>query len=201
MKRNLYSLRNFTDLTKPDFIFLSEPQIFTSDLPHCMSHFGDEYCSELNSEDKFDIEIAMNKRKATGGTMVLWKKCLDKYVTIHPVHSTSFLPLVFSPPDSPVSVHIALYLPTSGKEAEFVDQITQLSNCLDDLRELYEDCLIFIRGDGNVNTNNLDRTKVFSTFLSFHNLEQVFIDHKTYHHFLGGGAFDSNFDPNQLELG
>ena len=159
-----------------------------------MTLFQGEYSSELNSEDKLNPEIAMAKHKATGGTMVLWKRSLDKYISIHPVECTGFLPVVYNPPGSPISIHIALYLPTSGRDIDFIDQITQLSNCIDDLNEKYQDCLIFLRGDANVNKNNHDRVKIFSTFLSSHNLVQISIEHKTYHHFLGGGAFDSNID-------
>ena len=159
-----------------------------------MSHFIGEYCSELNSEDTHDPEVALLKHKPVGGTMVMWRRSLDKYVSIHPVSTTAFLPLVYRPPGSPVSIHISLYLATSGKEIDFTEQITLLNNCIDDLREMYEGCLIFIRGDGNVNHNNHERMKILSIFLSNNNLVLTKIDHKCYHHFLGGGAFDSNID-------
>ena len=119
---------------------------------------------------------------------------LDQHMSIHQVTSTSFLPLVFSPPGCPLSVHFAIYLSISGREADFLDQISQLSNCIDELNEKYEDCLVFIRGDGNVNSNNIDRMRLLKAFLNNHSLMQVVISHKTYHHFLGGGSFDSNVD-------
>ena len=194
LKRNMFSLKNYTDLESPDFVFLSEPQIFSSDLAYCMSPFRGEYSCELNSAEKCDPLLAMTRTRAHGGVLVMWKKSLDKYVSVYPVDSPSFLPVVYSPPGSPISVHIALYLPTSGKEAEFIETITLLSNTIDDINEKYESCLIFIRGDGNVNPNNSDRMVVFSSFTSAFNLVQIPIKHKTYHHFLGGGAFDSNID-------
>ena len=159
-----------------------------------MSFFKGEFCSELNSEDKNDQDIPMSRNRALGGTMVLWKKSLDKYISVHPSSSPSFLPVIFRPPGSPVSVHLAIYLPTSGKEVEFLEQIILLSNCLDDISNLHGDCLIYIRGDANVNTNNRARCRIFSSFLAKYRLVQTPIKHKTYHHFLGGGAFDSNID-------
>ena len=153
-----------------------------------------EYNWELNSEDKLDQDVALNKSKATGGTMVMWKTELTEYVTIQPVKSTSFLPIIFSPPGSPVTVHIALYLPTAGRDIDYVDQITKLDNCIADLKAKHEDCVVFIRGDGNTNANNKERKKILEYFLSRNQLIQVPIDHCTYHHFLGGGAFDSNID-------
>ena len=73
-------------------------------------------------------------------------------------------------------------------------QITQLSICIEEITSKYNDCLIFIRGDGNVNPNNQGRVKILSSFLKTHSLKQSEINHKTYHHFLGGGVFDSNID-------
>ena len=190
----MHGLHGFINLVNPDLVLLSEPMIFASDLDYCMSIFKGEYSFHLNSEDRLDPEIALSKTKALGGTLVMWRKSLDKFVTIHPSPSTSFLPLVLSPPGCPVSIHIAIYLPTSGKETQFLEEILLLENTLDELRDLYQDCLIYIKGDGNVNPNNKDRSEIFQNFLSNNHLKLVNITHKTYHHFLGGGAFDSNID-------
>ena len=100
LKRNMYSLSTFTKLKSPDLVFLSEPQIFTSDLTNCMALFRGEYSCELNTEEKLDPDFAMTKSKAAGGTMVLWKKSLDKYITVHQSDSSSFLPIIYSPPCS-----------------------------------------------------------------------------------------------------
>ena len=194
MKRNVFSLRNLVDKTSPDLIFLSEIQLFSSDVSHCMSMFKGEYICEINSEDKHDIEISMTKSKACGGTMILWRKSLDKYISVFPHTSSSFLPVIFSPPGSPISAHFALYLPTSGKEDDFLNQFCQLSLCIDEILEKFPDCLLFIRGDGNINTNNMNRVQMLASFLSTFSLKQLKINHKTYHHFMGRGSFDSNID-------
>ena len=159
-----------------------------------MEMFRGEYSSELNTEDKHTPDLAILRHKAVGGTMALWKRSIDKYISVFPVLSTAFLPIIYTPPHLPVSAHIAIYLPTAGKDAEFLEEITELSNCINAIGEKYADCLVFIRGDGNVNQNNIDRVKIFSHFLSTHNLINIPLDHKTYHHFLGGGAFDSSID-------
>ena len=124
----------------------------------------------------------MIRTKAIGGTMVLWKHSIDKYISLYRTPSTSFLPIIYNPPECPVSIHIALYMPTSGKETEFIEQIVPLSNCLNELKQQCEDCLIYLRGDGNVNPNNIERTRIFNSFVSNHNLVQSNIQHKTYHH-------------------
>ena len=194
LKRNSYSLKTIVDESSPDFVFISEPNIFNSDVKSCMTLFSDEFCYELNAEDKHNEDIAMMKSKASGGTMVMWRRALDKYISVHPVATTSFLPIVFSPPDSVISIHIALYLPTAGREGEYMEQIALLNNCIEDLKITYKNPIIFIRGDGNTNPNNKERSNVLSYFMRSNGLSQVDISHKTYHHFLGGGSFDSSID-------
>ena len=126
--------------------------------------------------------------------MILWKSSLDQFITVHPVPTTSFLPIIFNHPGSPISVHIALYLPTSGQESEFVEQITLLSMTIDDLKEKYSDPLIYIRGDSNVNDNNKERAKIFDNFCNTLHMTNIPTNHKAYHHFLGDGLFDSCID-------
>ena len=101
---NLYSLRKYTDLTQPDLIFLSEPQIFQSDLHHSMSLFKGEDSCELNSEEKFDFEASMIRTKAIGGTMVLWKHSIDKYISLYITPSTCSLPIIYYPPECPAFI-------------------------------------------------------------------------------------------------
>ena len=98
MKRNLFSLRNFTDLHSPELIFLSEPQMFQSDLPLISNYFKGEYSLALNSEDLHKPELSLTSSKAKGGTMILWSKKLDPYLTVHLPKSASFLPIVFDIP-------------------------------------------------------------------------------------------------------
>ena len=136
--------------------------------------------------------------------MIVWKKEFDAHITVHPVTTSSFLPIIFSPPGAPVSIHIALYLPTSGKENEFIEQICLLRLTVEELLDKYPNCLIFLRGDSNVNSNNKSRFKMFSDLLSHFSLVTIPLYHKTYHHFLGGGLFDSEIDiiavPKSLPL-
>ena len=116
---------------------MAEPQIFQSELQYCMAPFRGEYSYELNSADKFYPELAMTRTHARGGTMIMWKSSLDRYVTVYQVSTPSFLPVIYSPPGYPTSVHIALYLPTAGREADFLEQLAQLSSCLSELTVLF----------------------------------------------------------------
>ena len=58
----------------------------------------------------------------------------------------------------------------------------------------YPGAVLFLRGDSNVNPNNKPRSRIFSNFCDELKLKNVPIHHKTYHHFLGQGAFDSSID-------
>ena len=147
LKRNILNLKHFIDEHLPDLVFLSEPQAFSFDLKRHMELIGDSYCGELNSDDKHDEELPLFKNKSHGGTMVIWKRTIDKYISIYPVPSSSYLPVIFSPPGSPVSVHIALYLPTSGQESKFVNEISQLRIIIEEIQEKYPDCFLYLRGD------------------------------------------------------
>ena len=181
-------------MSNPEFIFLNEVQIFMFDVDQVTPLFQGEYCHVTNTEDLHDKELGLIKNRAHGGTMILWKRNLDKYVTTLPILTSSFLPILFSPPGSPPSVHISLYLPTSGREAEFVEEISKLTVFLEDHLENNPEHIVYIRGDSNVNKNHKDRMRIMKHFMNTLNLMPAPIEHRTYHHFLGNGLFDSNID-------
>ena len=54
--------------------------------------------------------------------------------------------------------------------------------------------MVYLRGDSNANTNNKQRYNIFENFLKSMKLNNVSIPHKTYHHFVGDGLYDSNID-------
>ena len=89
--------------------------------------------------------------------MALWKRHLDQYVSVLASSSSSFLPIVFSFPDLPVTILITLYLPTAGKDVEFVEEIAKLDGCIDDLSAKHPESVIFIKGDANVNRGDKNR--------------------------------------------
>ena len=126
--------------------------------------------------------------------MILWKKWLDPYIKVISVMSQAFLPVVLTLPGCQPSVHVALYLPTHGHDVEFVTELANLRNCLDNLIDDYDNPLIYLRGDGNVNIKNVTRVKLLDSLVSAYKLSKSNMHHKTYHHFVGGGQFDSNVD-------
>ena len=126
--------------------------------------------------------------------MIFWKKSFEKFITVLPCTTSSFLPVLFKPPGYQASVHISLYLPTSGLESEFVEEISALRTFIEEHLEKNPEHLLYIRGDTNVNSNHTTRVQIFRDFLSKTLLKSIEIGHKTYHHFIGNGLFDSNID-------
>ena len=142
-----------------------------------------------------DPELPFKKSKAKGGTMIIWKKWMDPYITIHNnVHSSSFQAMILSLPNYETSIHVSVYLPTSGKDQEFTNHLTDLYNCLEELVLTYPNAKTFLRGDFNVNPNNTTRSIQLNAFQRAFRLMSVCIPHKTYHHFVGQGRFDSAID-------
>ena len=189
-KKNLFSLKNFTDLHRPDLIFISEPQIFQSDLQNCMTYFYGDYSSSLNSEDFHNPDLALSKTKAKGGTLVMWKNYLSPFITIIPVDTPAFLPVLLTIPHFLPSIHIALYLPTAGKETQYVHELSELKVCVEALQQRFPNSPVFIRGDANSSKTNNSRNLLFTAFCQEYNLNRVPIGHNTYHHFLGQGKSD-----------
>ena len=192
--RSKYKLLNFVNIYQPDLIFLSEPMLYQCDLEHEMALFSHQYMAVLSSDDLFDNELPMLRQRAKGGTMVLWKIELQQNIKPLPLMSPSFLPVLFTPQNLKPSIHISIYLPTSGKEDDFVAAITDLKNFIEEIRLMYPDAHLFIRGDANVNENHRTRSSVLKSFCSQLHLCRLPIGHSTDHHFIGDGISDSELD-------
>lgn len=152
------------------------------------------YTPYLSSDDLFDPEIIFRKQRAKGGSMVMVNKSIDSFVTLLPPPSSAITPILLQIPGLQTSVHISLYLPTSSQEHEFISQISNLRHLIENVIDTYDNPLVFIRGDGNANINNISRHQLLHNLLSDFGMKTVDIPHKTYHHFVGNGQYDSNID-------
>ena len=194
LRRNIFSIQHFLSKLMPDLVFLSEPQIFAHDLDLVMTYLRGEYCCSLNSPDMYDLELPLASSRAHGGTMVLWKTCHDPFISILPPTLSSFLPVLFQPPGCPPSIHKCVYLPTLGKESQFIDELAELSRRIDELTILYPEASFFLRGDFNVNDRIKSRKDLLEYFKEDQRLTETTINHPTYHHFMGNGSSDSHLD-------
>ena len=194
IKSSIFSLMDFLDTRAPDLVFISESQTFQSDIKPLMQTLQCKYDYFLNSDDLHSPEVSVKQAFSYGGTLLLWKNELTSFISIFPVDTPAFTPLILKAPETPVSAHIALYLPTQGKDQEFFNEIVNLRICLNDIQQEYPGCLFFLRGDSNVNPNNRKRVTVLRQLMEDFSLKMVNITHKTYHHFKGNGESDSNID-------
>ena len=194
VKTHKYFLQELILSEVPDLVLLSEPQSYQTDIRQALEGVQQEYDFWLNSDDMYDPELPLIKARAVGGTLALWRRWLEPYISVYPVQSSAFLPLVLKLPDSRTSVHIALYLPTHGRDADFVSELANLKNCIDDICTIHKDALVFIRGDSNCNAKNTNRMQLLAHFKEEFSLTQIPVLHPTYHHFVGDGKYDSNID-------
>ena len=126
--------------------------------------------------------------------MLIWDKNLDPFLEVYKPVSPAFMVAILKIPGYKTSVHLSIYLPTHGKDYEFVNEMANLRNCLDDLIEQYSDPIVYIRGDGNVNKNNIPRVVLLQQLVNDYSLVSVDTGHTTYHHFVGQGEYDSKID-------
>ena len=194
VKANIYTLKHFLVQHTPDLCFLSEPQLFSTDADLIKKAMAGEYCFFLNSEDLYEPDLPLKKSRTFGGTLCLWKRYLDPYITVAPPVTPSVLVLALKLPNHCISVHIAIYLPTHGKDNEYVAALGELDSCIDNMKSLYPTAAIFVRGDANTSAKNKKRNILFAHLLRKNRLSAVDIHHKTYHHFTGHGSSDSNLD-------
>ena len=192
-RRNYLNLKHFCDDYQPQMVFLSEPQIFHCDIDLLASSFRGQYSFLLNSEETSNPELALDCAKAHGGTMILWRSELDPYVVPLPTTSPSFLPILLKIPGFTPSIHVALYLPTSGKDPDFVSALSLLDNFIEEVASTHN-CPIYIRGDANCNPRNLARSSLLDHFCSKYKFSSTDFKHPSHHHFTGQGLHDAQLD-------
>ena len=118
-KRGASSLSHFVKSHQPALLFLSEPQLFQCDSSLALEPVLGNYCHHLNSEDSYYPELALESRKAKGGTLCIWHSALDPFITILPTTSPAVLPLLLSIPGLTPSAHIGTIEPKLTKLTDF----------------------------------------------------------------------------------
>ena len=193
-RRNVFNLVYFINHHNPDFISISEPQIFAHDLLLAMGPICGEYKACLNSADRFDPGLPLVESRAHGGTLMLWKTSLDPYVFVCPLTTTSFLSIIFHPPGFLPTIHVAVYLPTAGQDCHFIDELAKLNLAIEEFGASHPEALLYLRGDFNASFSNTRRSELLKHFCSSHGLLEVPLSSPSYHHFTGNGLSDSFLD-------
>ena len=133
-KRGVSALSHLSSLNPTALMFPSEPKLFQCDAILALSCMG-SYSLHLNSEDSTLPSMALDQRHAWGGTLALWHSSLDPFVKVLPTSSSSVLPLLLSIHGLSPSAHIGIYLPTIGRDHDFLTALTALDMVLVSLAE------------------------------------------------------------------
>ena len=72
--------------------------------------------------------------------------------------TTSFQSICINTPGTIPSIHTVIYLPTAGKEEQFVTSLVELDTHIADLFDIHPGAAHFIRGDANSNPKNAFKT-------------------------------------------
>ena len=136
----------------------------------------------------------MDRRKAWGGTLALWRREIDPFITPLETPSPSVLPLLLQIPGLSSSIHIGLYLPTWGRDSEFIEALASLESIVLFAIENFKDMPIYLKGDCNVNSSNVKRAKLFHNFLTKYGIQNIDLQHKTHQHFMRDGKSDFQLD-------
>ena len=122
----------------------------------------------LNSEDRHDDLLSLQKSRAHGGTMTLWKTDLDPYISIIEPSSSRVLAMVLDKPGHQTSIHINIYLHTAGTDPAFLQDLAILEETIDDAMDKYSDAVVYVRGDANASLPSREknlRDKLFDHFI------------------------------------
>ena len=168
--------------------------LYQCDLPPLLVPFSGRYEAHLNSEDLYDPVLPLDKVRAHAGTMVMWECSLSPFISVIPTVSASFSSILLNLPGTLPSIHTVVYLPTSGREDQFMTSLVELQGHIEDARDKHPEAAHFLRGDANCNPNNPSRFNLFNDFCANLFFMRVPLNHPTYHHFVGNGTFDSEID-------
>ena len=72
LKRNFLVLLETVKTQNISLVFLNETQIFQSDISLYSQYLNGFLCYEASSEDLYDLDLPLFKRKVNGGTLVFW---------------------------------------------------------------------------------------------------------------------------------
>ena len=147
LAKNEFILRQFADQFSCQLIFLSEPQAYRCDIHSQVKQFLGSYEYQLNSEDVFDMDLPLTHPRAKGGTMVLWHHTLSPHLKVLPSPSPSFVSVLLSLPGVLPSIHTAVYLPTAGKDGDWVATLLELEQHVIENFSKHGNIAIFLRRD------------------------------------------------------
>ena len=124
-----------------------------------MQYFDGSFDGHLNSEDVHDHDLPLTHAKAKGVTMVMWHTSLSPFIKVIETNSPSFVSVLFSPPGCLPSLHTGVYLPTAGRDGDWLAALIELEKHIGEVSDQHNGALaIYLRGDFNASCKNKTRT-------------------------------------------
>ena len=164
LSRNYYTLSHFVNQYSAILIFISEPQTYKCDLSPLIQPFLGSYETHLNSEDAHDMDLPLTHPRAKGGTMIMWHNSLSPHLKVLDTPSPSFVSVLLSPPGLLPSLHSSVYLPTAGKDGDWLTALVDLEqHVMEVIDKHYGHIATFLRGDFNASSKNKTRATLLSS--------------------------------------
>ena len=157
-----------------------------------MNKIFSEYNIQISSPDMFTPteDILGYTNHTWHGSAVMWHSSLDSSVESLKTLNERFTGVKINV-HSNIFIAISVYFPTSGKDAEFLECISDLSNFIRVHREGRE--TILIGTDSNCSDKSSPRRKqALRTFCEEFDLFKSCCNHPTFHH--PNGSSESNID-------
>ena len=76
--------------------------------------------------------------------MVMWHVSLSPHLKVLPTTFPSFVSVLLSPPGILPSLHTAVYLPTAGRDGEWLDALVELEQHVHDSIEKHGPLAVFL---------------------------------------------------------
>ena len=109
----------------------------------------------MNGHDRYEDGLPLKILRAKVGTLAMWKKELDPFISVLHTSSPAIIPLLLKKPGVLMSIHIGIYQPTKGREDNFILALAALTSVLDFAHEHHAGAPIYIRGDDKMSTTSI----------------------------------------------
>ena len=184
-KRNKFYLSNLIKKHKFMFLFLQEHWLPHHEANKILSKDFPKFSFLTTSSDMFldPEDLALRSGPVWHGTAIGWPAELNSFITHLPTVSNRFCGVCYQDTKSNTNIlSYSLYLPTSGRDEEFLEQIDTLREDINS--NLKEDYAIIIGADTNQSEKSTSRrSEAMKLFLSEFSLQSILINKEaTFHH-------------------
>ena len=147
------------------------------------------HCAAIKCFDDDDPVLPTHKPKGQAGVATLWKKEIDRFITILPDGSPRTQVIQISTTETPITL-INTYMPTAGCQDKSIDYSSVLDEVYEITHKYLHSSIVIWLGDINASFNRTNPSandtllKTFCEEVGFKQIEET-PNCPTYHHFVG----------------